>query len=190
MVMEYFGKKVPLSELLKQIKVYEKLGAYEADMGRIVLKYGFKAFFSHHNSWILNRATENLSEKDIKKLENYLKEIKKGKYKYPLRKAREIKKDIEYIKKGGKFSTKVPSLTLIDAYLKKKIPVIITFSNNSLRGEPDNKMGHCMVVTGKEGDNYIVNDPSTKYPKSYTINKDKLLHAWYLAGAYILALYK
>ncbi|MFH1582442.1 MAG: cysteine peptidase family C39 domain-containing protein [bacterium] len=190
MVMEYFGEKVPMEELLKQIKVYKNIGTWIADEGKIALKYGFKTFFCYHNSYILDKDTENLSEKDITKLKKYLKDIKRKKYKEPGFKKREIKKDIEYIQLGGKFSTKVPNLDLIDGFLKKKVPVIVTLNTNSLRGQPDKRSGHCVVIIGKEGNNYIVNDPRPEYPKPYKLNKDKLLHAWYLRGAYLLALYK
>lgn len=190
MAMEYFGKKVSLKELLNQVKVYEKIGTWLADEGKIALKYGFKSFFCYHNSYILNKDTENLSEKDVAKLKKYLKEIKRNKYKYPGFKRREVKKNIEYIQLGGKFSTKVPNLELIDNFLKKKVPVIVALNVNSLRGQPDKRSGHCVVIIGREVSNYIINDPRPEYPKLYKINKDKLLHAWYLRGAYLLAIYK
>ncbi len=190
MVMEYFGKKVPIEELLKQIRVYKNIGTWMADEGKIALAYGFKTFFCYHNSCILDKDIENLSEKDVVKLKKYLKDIKRKKYKEPGLKRREIKKDIEYIQLGGKFSTKVPNLDLIDSFLKKKVPVIVALNSNSLDGKPDKRSGHCVVIVGKEGNDYIIDDPRLEHPKPYKLNKDKLLQAWYLGGAYLLVLYK
>lgn len=190
MIMEYFGKKVSLEELLKQIKVYKNIGTWLADEGKVALKYGFDAFFCYHNSYILDRDTENLSEKDTDKLKKYLKDIKRKKCKEPGFKKREIRKNIEYIGLGGKFSTRVPSLDLINRFLEKRIPVIVALNTNSLDGKPDKRSGHCVVIIGKEGNNYIINDPRLEHRKPYKLNKDKLLQAWYLRGAYLLAIYK
>ena len=190
MVMEYFGTKVSLEELLKQIKLYKNIGTWLADEGKIALKYGFNTFFCYHNSYILDKDTENLSEKDINKLRKYLKDIKQKKYKEPGFKKREIRKNIEYIELGGKFSTKVPNLDLINRFLKKRIPVIVALNTNSLDGKPDKRSGHCIVIIGKEGNEYVINDPRLEFLKPYKINKDKLVQAWYLRGAYLLAVYK
>lgn len=189
MIMEYFGDKASFNELLNQIKLYRK-GTWLADGGKVALKYGYKAFFSHHDSDVLTKETENLTEKDLAKLEKHLKNIKNGKYKKPRIKAREIRKDIEFIKIGGKYSTKVPTLNLIDSYLKRKIPVIVVVKNKSWKGEPDNKSSHCIVLVGKEGNHYIVNNPLPQYKKLYKVEKNKLLHAWYWSGCYTLAVYK
>jgi len=190
MVMEYFGTKVSLEELLKQIKLYKNIGTWLADEGKIALKYGFNTFFCYHNSYILDKDTENLSEKDIDKLKKYLKDIKRKKYKEPGFKKREIRKNIEYIELGGKFSTKVPNLDLINRFLKRRVPVIVALSTNSLDGKPDKRSGHCIVIVGKEGNKYVINDPRLEFLKPYKINKDKLVQAWYLRGAYLLAVYK
>ena len=190
MVMEYFGKKVNIEELLKQIKVYKNIGTWLADEGKVALKYGFKTFFCYHNSYILDKDTENLSEKDVNELKKYLKEIKRKKYKQPGFKTREIKKDIEYIKLGGKFSTKIPNLELIDNFLRRRVPIIVTLNSNSLDSNPDKRSGHCVVIIGKEGNDYIINDPRQEHPRPYKLNKDKLLQSWYLRGAYLLAIYK
>ncbi len=190
MVMEYFGDKVSFNELLKHVKVYKRLGTWIADDGKIALKYGYKVFFSHHNSKLLNKETENLTEKDVNKLEKYLKEIKGGKYKKPSLKKGEIKKDIEFIQAGGKFSTKVPPLSTIDKYLKKKIPVIVVLNNKSWKGEPDNESNHCVVVVGKEKNHYMINNPLPEYKKPYRMDRDKFLHAWYWSGCYTLVIYK
>jgi len=190
MVMEYFGTKVSLEELLKQIKLYKNIGTWLADEGKIALKYGFNTFFCYHNSYILDKDTENLSEKDINKLRKYLKDIKQKKYKEPGFKKREIRKNIEYIELGGKFSTKVPNLDLINRFLKRRVPVIVALSTNSLDGKPDKRSGHCIVIVGKEGNKYVINDPRLEFLKPYKINKDKLVQAWYLRGAYLLAVYK
>ena len=190
MVMEYFGKKVPLEELVKQIKVYKNIGTWLADEGKVALRYGFKTFFCYHNSYILDKDTENLSERNVAELKRYLKKFKRNKCKQPVFKTREIRKDIEYIQLGGKFSTKIPNLDLIDSFLKKKVPIIVTLNSNSLDSNPDKRFGHCVVVIGKEGSNYIINDPRLEHPKPYKLNKDKLLYAWYLRGSYLLALQK
>ena len=190
MVMEYFGREVSLEEILEQIKVYKNIGTWLADEGKVALKYGFNVFFCHHNSYILDKDTENLSEKDVNKLKKYLKEIKRKKCKEPGYKTREIRKNIEYIGLGGKFSTKVPNLDLINRFLKRQIPVIVALNTNSLDGKPDKRSGHCVVIIGKERNDYIINDPRSEFLKPYKLNKDKLLQAWYLRGAYLLALYK
>ncbi len=188
MVMEFFGDKISYNDLVKQLKVYKGKGIYTTDLGILAMKYSYNTLVVYNKSEVLDKTTENLTEKDIRKLNRYLKKLKESKK--PFRRILQIKKDTEFIEAGGKYSTKLPNLDLINKHLKKRFPVIVCLNNRALRSDPDRKSNHFVVVIGKEGNYYIVNDPSTNAKDQYKIERDKLLQAWYLAGAFTLVIYK
>ena len=191
MLMKYYNDKISYDEILKEVKVYKSgsttrsPGMYTADFGKFTRQRGYKTFLNYYRPSILDKTTENLTDKDLLKLKKYLKEIKNKP-----RIKRQITKDIQYIEAGGKYSTKIPTLNLIDKYLKKKIPVMIALAMNSLRSNPNKKSNHFVVITGQEKNYYLINDPSTKFPRPYQLQNNKLLHSWYNAGAFLLVIYK
>jgi len=194
MLMEYYRQKCDYDQLLKEAKVYKKLpgkksgGIYTADLGCLALKRGFKVFLNYHHPGILDKTIEDISEKNVGKLKNYLKKI--GEEKMPLKIKRQIEKDIKYIEAGGKYSTKLPTLKSLDKYLNKKIPVMVCLAMNSLRSNPLKESAHFVVIAGKEKNDYWINDPSTRFTKPYKLPSDKLLHSWYNAGSFLMVIDK
>jgi hypothetical protein len=183
MVMSYFGDKVDYDDLLEDLKSYILDGGMHNQGAIIYLrKRGYNTFFAHHDPGVLSPEIENITEKDIAALEAALVEAPDDD-KNAYRKEK-LALDIEYIKTGGMYSTKLPDLKLIDEYLEKNIPVVLgAVRNKALSLNPTASEGnHAIVITGKEGDKYFINDPSPKSQGQYSLHKDRLLHAWYNAG--------
>ena len=151
---------------------------------------GYETFFTHHDLDMLDPSIENCTEKDVAKLEACLAGLEKNeKNQYRIKK---LTLDIEFIKQGGRYSSSLPKLELIDEYLKKEMPVVLSgVRNKGLHLNPIAGNGnHSIVVVGKEGDSYFVNDPSPKTAGEYSIHKDRLLHAWYNSGAQMRVVWK
>lgn len=191
MIMEYFKDGVSYDELLEHLNKYVlEDGMHNQGPAIYLLERGYDVFFGHHDLGVLTPEIENITEKDVNQLEEVLNTIP-GDDKNEYRKEK-LSLDIEYIKKGGKYSTKLPTLTLIDEYLEKDIPVVLgAVRNKGLHLDPvaSNK-NHAVVVTGMNDNEYYVNDPSPKSEGQYSINKDRLLHAWYNAGVQIRVAWK
>lgn len=146
-------------------------------------KRGYETFFAHHDLGMLDSSIENCTEKDVAKLEERLASLERNeKNVYQIEK---LTLDIEFIKNGGHYSSSLPKLTMIDDYLDKGLPVVLSgVRNKGLHLNPTAGNGnHSIVIVGKEDDIYFVNDPSPKTDGEYSIHRDRLLHAWYNSGA-------
>ncbi len=179
MVIDYYGKELNYNNLINDFKIYEE-GVYTADLGKKALDLGFRVRFMHHNTKLLDKSVTNITEKNIDKLRPFLKKERSEKQRL------EISKEIEFIGKGGKFSSSIPKLSIVDSAIKKKIPIILTVENKSFREYPNKKSNHFIIIIGKEKNNYILRDPSPDYKDTYQVSRDKLLLSWYLSGAYTL----
>lgn len=185
MVLQYFGDNTSYDELLEELAPYLLSGGMHNQGAAIFMcKRGYRTFFAHHDLGVLSPDIENISEKDIEILEKALAETpedEKNAYR-----REKLLLDIEYIKSGGLYSSKLPNFSLVDGYLEKGIPVIFgAVRNKGLHLKPATGEGnHAIVITGKEGESYFINDPSPNSPGQYTISKNRLLHAWYNAGVH------
>lgn len=180
MVMSYFGDHIDYDDLLAELRQYLlEDGMHNQGAILYLRKKGYETFFAHHDLEVLNPDIENVSEKDIALLEKALSETsddEKDKYR-----KEKLALDIKYIKAGGKYSTRLPDFKFIDEYLEKEIPVVLgAVRNKALHLNPTAGAGnHAIVVVGKEGDHYFINDPSPNTAGEYSIHTDRLLHAWY-----------
>ena len=100
---------------------------------------------------------------------------------------------------GGKMLLEVPTRKTITRYLRKGMPVIALVSTNMFYGEDIHKKkqnGHYLVITGEDGDNYFITDPSDfserfkcTSPGKYKVTKDHLLFSCYARkGGWLLTI--
>jgi len=172
-------------ELLKELDPYLLEGGMHNQGAAIYMsKRGYKTLFAHHDVGVLSPDLENKTEKDLSLFERALSETpddEKNAYR-----RQKLALDIEYMKTGGLYSSTLPDFELIDGYLEKGVPVILgALKNKALHLRPAaGEANHAIVVTGKEDDTYLINDPSPNSPGQYSIHKSRLLHAWYNTGVH------
>lgn len=191
MVMAYFGDHIEYDALLAELEPYMfGTGMHNQGTAIFMQKRGYQTFFAHHDLGVVSPEIENITEKDAEKIEKVLDSTPDDE-KNAYRKEK-LTLDLEYIKAGGKYSTTLPKLEDVDMYLEKQIPVILgAVRNKGLHLNPVAKSAnHAIVIVGKEGDYYFVNDPAPSSSGEYKIHKDRLLHAWYNAGAQIRVAWK
>lgn len=151
---------------------------------------GYNVFFAHHDLQMLVPELENCTEKDLHKFEARLESLEENEDNaYQIEK---LKLDIQLIKSGVNYSTKLPTLSDIDGWLQREIPVVLSaVRNKGLHLRPNAGQGnHAVVICGKEGEEYLINDPSPNSEGIYKIHQDRLLHAWYNSGAHIRVVWK
>jgi hypothetical protein len=191
MILEYFNDPMSYEDLLVLLDPYmQERGMHSQGPALFFQKRGYHTFFAHHDLDMLDPSIENCTEKDLSKLESRLAGLERDdKNAYQIEK---LTLDIEFIKSGGLYSSKLPTLALIDTYLEKSIPVALSgVRNKGLHLNPTAGPGnHAIVITGKEGSKYLINDPSPKSQGQYSIQQDRLLHAWYNSGAHFRAVWK
>lgn len=185
MVLHYFNDELEYDELLKELDPYLLDGGMHNQGAAIFMsKRGYKTLLAHHDLGVLSPDLENKTETDLSSFEKALAETPdddKNSYR-----KEKLTLDIEYIKTGGKYSSTLPDLDLVDEYLNREIPVILgAVRNKGLHLKPAAGEGnHAIVIIGKEKDSYFINDPSPNSPGQYSLHKDRLLHAWYNAGVH------
>lgn len=185
MVLEYYGDNTPYTDLVKSLS--EWINEEERHIQGVAIylvKRGYDVKFSHYD--LLDEETENLTEKDSGVLEGKLKTVPDEKGNKFRRK--KISLDLEYIKAGGKYSTKLPDLSLIENALSEKTPVIVVVNLRIFLLDPTRTNNHSVVIIGEEDDYYIVNDPGHAKEGQYKVSKMRLLMAWYRCGAYALVI--
>ncbi len=185
MVMTYFNDAIEYDELLEELQPYLLDGGMHNQGAAIYLKKrGYITLFAHHDLGVLTPELENCTESDLPTLEKIFAETpddEKNAYR-----REKLALDIEYIKLGGLYSTKLPDFALIDDYLGKSVPVILgAVRHKGLHLKPTSGDGnHAIILTGKDGEEYFINDPSPRSAGQYSLHKDRLLHAWYSSGVH------
>jgi len=191
MVLEYYEDHIEYDELLKALEPYvQENGLHNQGAGIFMRERGYNTLFAHHDLGVLSPEIENITEKDIDRLKEVFEAIPNDEQNAYRRE--KLALDIRYIEAGGFYSTTFPTLELVDGYLAQNIPVILgAVRNKGLHLNPTAGDGnHAIMVVGKEGDYYHVNDPSPNSEREYKIHKDRLLHAWYNSGAQMRVAWK
>ena len=177
MVTEFNDDNVSYEELEELLASYKlETGMHSQGPATVFLKLGYKVFFAHHDLELLQPEIESLTESNLKALEEFVEGLEEGSY----QKAK-LLLDIGFINFGGKYSTELPSLEDIDHHLSEGRPAVLSgVRNKGLHLDPSKGNGsHSILIIGKEGDNYLVNDPSPNSQGQYQISPKRLLHAWY-----------
>jgi hypothetical protein len=184
MVLNFFDDMVTYDELLVDLGPYmQDGGMHNQGPAMYMAKRGYHTLFAHHDLGMLSPEIENKTEKDLALFEEVLAGLpddEKNEYRRT-----KLQFDIEYMRAGGMYSSKLPDFALVDEYLEKGIPVILgAVKNKGLHLKPTAGEGnHAIVIIGKKDNSYWINDPSPNSPGQYSLAADRLLHAWYNSGA-------
>lgn len=152
MVLNYYKINTDIEGLRKEIKVY-KLGTYVPQLGKYLIKKGFKVTMTTLNPYLFTLCDKNLSQKQI--ADRFKKMLEKEK---KLENIRSLKFSLEFMKAGGKIEVKIPDADDIKNEINNKRPVIAVLASNIFEGVKPKFNLHFNVITGSEGDYIFVND--------------------------------
>jgi len=196
-VFAYYGKKLTLDEILKNVKMFKNFGTWTAYLGLCAMELGYKVKLIYYNVKYVDPTWFKLPRKKlIKKLKQSLKKAKR------LKDKRALKSLIKYLEGRGKIEFRIPSKQLLINCLNRKIPPIVCLSCTSLRGnkrvnhktyrdsEYGQPEGHFIVVSGYENGKFIIADPSAKYGGILKVPEDKLIFSWFFWGGDALIIEK
>lgn len=190
MVLAYYGKKLTYEEIVKLAKFDPWVGTWFAQTANVALDLRFKTELVNYNlSNIYDRDIAGLVGNTlIKRLQAQKGKIKKSYYP-------EIKYDIEMIKKGGKFTLKIPTKDDLISWLKKGIPPILSVKVGPAYGEVPAKTRktldqHAIVVYGYDGKNFLIRDPHPGKDAIQKLSDDLLMFSWYGGKGYTLLIRK
>lgn len=158
MVLKYYGIEKSISDLKKDIKVYEGIGTYAPQIGKYLIDNGFEIEIITMNPFLFTR---KFKEKSRDELISYLKERQK------IEKEKRFKEPlnffIEFMDSGGKITLKVPDVLDIKEEILEGRPLGALITSNFLLGDKPMFNFHFNLITGID-ENYIyVNDPLNDY---------------------------
>jgi len=189
MVFRYYKDNITKKEVWQKLHVYKKYsglyGATFSDAARVALEIGYKATTLHYDWQWWNQDVVRASKHSKKELIDALKRLKLKKRKWAIRK--KVEKTIDFVRMGGKYKFKYPRLENIDLFLKKNIPVILSVRAEELYQDPKEDYPHAILIIGKQGNNYLLNDPYLALSK---ISAEELYYSWVRNGGWMMAIYK
>lgn len=188
MVFNYYSDPISKEQLWHQLHVYKKhsglSGGYVQDLGKLALTKGYQSLIYHNDwQWWPKETGEAVKKSDLSLLTS-LKLLLKKKKKWQDKKI--VRKEIGFLKKGGKFSFELPKLAIIDNYLLREIPVIALVRGEELYQDPESNYSHAILVVGKRANIYLIRDPHWALEE---IEADHLQYAWARQGGWLLAIY-
>lgn len=173
MILDYYGERVTEKELKKEVSMHS-FGTFSTDLGVIALKRGYKVTSYAFHLSILGFLELPFGTKITEKVLKRIKVKAKDKMTFNSWK--------NYLKAGGELVWDNPRISLIDNYLKKKAPCLISVNTAAL-GDYWKRWnnGHYLVVTGFEKEKISVLDPNqSKGRGGYFIKNDIFLPAWFV----------
>jgi len=182
MILHYYHDMVTMEEIANGLKPYliHESGMHSQGPAIWLAERGYDVTYIAHDLGVIDRDIEHVSEKDVGKLRDKLTEIPEEPGHYRREK---LELDIKVIEAGAKYSNDIPDLSLFNGLLEQKIPIKIGVRGSGLQASPHKDSNHSVVVVGKEGSKYVINDPNPYYGPQYIIEGKQLLMAWYLNGA-------
>jgi len=188
MVFTHYSDPITKEKLWKKLHVYKKhsglSGSYFADFGKLAQKLGYKTKIHHYDwSW-WNESVQSAIQKGKKSTIKALNELKADKKDWPQKKM--IKKEVNYLRSKGTYEFKTPKLLDIDAYLMKKMPVIVSIEANFFYHQPNISFHHNILVIGKKDGKYIILDPLYALSK---VDADELYFSWIKTGGWMMVVH-
>ena len=161
MLFNYYGNRVSREEIWRRLHVYKKhsglWGAYLCDLGKFATKKGFSSTIFLYDWHFWNQESADACQKSAKACVASLTDLKKEKVGWGDQKV--ITKEINYVNAGGKFIFDFPSLTTVDGFIQKNVPVIVNVWGQDVYKNHKENYIHSILVVGKVGNNYLVRDP-------------------------------
>jgi hypothetical protein len=201
-VYQYFGEKITLNRVIKEVSYLEGGGTLAVLLGCHALQRGYEAEVFSYNLQVLDPSWFAAGRTDVlKKLKLQLQYKKNKKLQYAIRSY------MKFLKLGGKIRTQDPTPHLLRSYFERGLPILSGLSatylyrtmreytgpNNmtiydDIKGHPS---GHFVVLSGYNQKNkrVIVADPYKANPVSndnyYSVKASRLINAIMLgAGTY------
>ena len=177
MLLADLGNSIEYAELKKRVPwISEDRTGITAATAKILVEEGYEVNFTTYQLELIDEDLVGKDEKDISVFKRKVEKLEEGNV------LKQWQKIIEYIEAGGKFKIALSTLGQIDKYLEKGIPARLSIAPKALH--PDSKFNsHAVVVCGKKGNQYLLNDPATRFLEPYYVGREALLFAWYANGA-------
>lgn len=189
---QYYGDKIPLKDVIREVKSLKTGGTLAVMLGNHALKRGYRAHIYTYN---LNVFDPTWFRHSSRKIVSYLR--KQMEFKYKRRKLHVASMAyIKFLEAGGRVHNDELDETLIKSYLKKGIPILTGLSAtylyktpreipqfdiyDSVKGEP---AGHFVVITGydEEKNSVYLADPMEPNPlgkgQVYSVNFVRLINS-------------
>lgn len=185
MLLEYWNDPITYDQLVDELSLWiTKAESHIQGAAIFLSRRGYRVHFQHHDPGVITTSIDGITEKDRA---NLVQETSKAEQ-YSQFRDKKINLDIEVIDAGAEYSTAIPTLSDIDRNLEAGIPVLVIVSMRIWASNPNNKANHSITIAGKNGSDYTINDPAIKDgdPMPYEMDENRLLMAWYQAGAYML----
>lgn len=208
-VLAYYNIDILEEEIIEKISTDSmKLYDWEFKAGKLAIENGLKVEVHSNVGQILSPSWYNLSQDDlIKKVEeemqffvyrseNFEKDPKLLTSMCPHklwaeRLTKDVRAMLDFLKIGGVINFSPISKDLISQKLMNDTPVIISHDAAILHrmsrygnGSPDDvkgdNWGHVVVISGDDGDNFLISDPAGMFYENkfvYSVDKDLLLES-------------
>lgn len=208
-VLSYYEVDISEEDIIEKISTDSmKLYDWEFKSGKLVIESGLKMEIYSNVGQILSPSWASLSPDElIKKIEEELKffvyrsenfekdpELLTSMCPHKLwaeRLTKDVASMLEFVKAGGAINFNPISKELIRQKLVNNIPVIVSHDAAILHrmsrysnGKPDDikgdNWGHVVIISGEEGDNFLISDPAGMFYENKTVyeaNKDLVLES-------------
>jgi hypothetical protein len=189
---QYYGDKIPLKDVIRDVKHLKTGGTLAVMLGNHALKRGYRAHIFTYN---LNVFDPTWFKHSSKKIVKYLKAQMEFKYKRRKLQVASLAY-IKFLEAGGRIHNDELDENLIKAYLKRGVPILTGLSAtylygtpreipqfdiyDSVKGEP---AGHFVVITGydEEKNTVFLADPMEPNPlgkgQVYSVNFVRLINS-------------
>lgn len=153
MILQYYGLS-RFEDELKKIHIYPGIGTYMPQLGEFMIGCGFEAEIITSNPHLFTLSQNKLSQqKLLEYLENIKKNLKNENFAAPLNHF------IEFMKKGGILTIKVPTKEDIETEISANRPLGACVTSSFLRFDKPVFNFHFNVITGIDEKFIYVNDP-------------------------------
>lgn len=152
MVLGYYGERINIDELKKQLKVY-KFGTYAPQLGEFLIKRGYKVAIQTAHPSLFTLRDANLSQPAIRKRFEELKKKAKPNHRNAVRHF------CNFMDAGGRIEIGIPARTDIQKEVKHKRPLIALLTSGFLWSKDPRFNFHYNVITGTNAERIFVNDP-------------------------------
>ena len=154
MLFGYYGKKLSVADITKQIEVYKGLGTYTPQLGTFLIKHGFEVEIVTMHPNLFTLSDQKLSQEEILKRFHFL--LKKSR---KIGNKRALRFFVKFMESGGGIKVAIPSAGDVREEIKNKRPLGALLTSNYLLGNEPCFNFHFNLVTGIDEKFIYVNDP-------------------------------
>lgn len=153
MLYGFYGMPKTIAELRKDL-VVDEIGTYAPQLGRYMMKDGFKVEIITHHPTVFVKKDQGKSQSEVLQVFENLRAVAQKPQNQKV-----LDQFIAYLKEGGKVTVKIPTAQDILERLQKGAPVCGLVTSNFVHGTKAVMNYHFLIVRGVENGKFIVNDP-------------------------------